>query len=47
MDIIYNLVIILMFIYLSIKVIGFIIGLVIGGTLWHELKKDSKSKDDK
>jgi hypothetical protein len=37
MDIIYNLVIILMFIYLSIKVIGFIIGLVIGGTLWHEL----------
>jgi hypothetical protein len=39
MDIIYNLVIILMFIYLSIKVIGFIIGLVIGGTLWHELNK--------
>ena len=47
MDIIYNLVIILMFIYLSIKVIGFIIGLVIGGTLWHELTKDSKSKDNK
>jgi hypothetical protein len=47
MEIIYNLVIILMFIYLSIKVIGFIIGLVIGGTLWHELTKDSKSKKDK
>jgi len=47
MDIIYNLVIILMFIYLSIKVIGFIIGMVIGGTFWYELTKDSKSKDNK
>jgi hypothetical protein len=47
MDIVYNLVIILMFIYLSIKVVGFIVGLLIGGSFWYELTKDSKSKDDK
>jgi len=44
MYIIYNIVIILMLIYLTIQVVGFIIGAVIGRKLWLDLNKKEESK---
>ena len=45
MTVIYDIVIVLMLIYLTIQVVGFIIGAVIGGKLYLELDKHGKSKE--
>jgi hypothetical protein len=45
MTIIYDIVIVLMFVWLSLQIMALIIGAVIGGKLYLELDKHGKSKE--
>jgi multisubunit Na+/H+ antiporter MnhE subunit len=45
MAIIYDMVIVLMFVWLVLQVVGFIIGAVIGRKLWLDLNKKEESKE--
>ena len=45
MAIIYDMVIVLMFVWLSLQIMALIIGAVIGGKLYLELDKHGKSKE--
>jgi hypothetical protein len=45
MTVIYDIVIVLMFVWLSLQVMALIIGAVIGGKLYLELDKHGKSKE--
>jgi hypothetical protein len=45
MTVIYDIVIVLMLIYLTIQVVGFIIGALIGRKLWLDLNKKEESKE--
>jgi hypothetical protein len=44
MTVIYDIVIVLMFVWLSLQIMALIIGAVIGGKLYLELDKHGKSK---
>ena len=45
MTVIYDIVIVLMFVWLSLQIMALIIGAVIGGKLYLELNKHGKSKE--
>jgi hypothetical protein len=45
MTVIYDIVIVLMFVWLSLQIMALIIGAVIGGKLYLELDKHGKSKE--